>query len=514
LPYQLPACVQFLYADLSQQQLDRMARRVVPGSAYIPAALQTAHYSHYLAPRVEISTYLSRNLRLRIPQELIRWLPSADNEPAVSPLASGAGQIPTVGRAALFSAVADDGLGPAVRDLNLAIGRLARSGEDLCRLGGTIVRSVIVLVAFSVVGGTGAGIFYDYLHLIGHTFGETRLRARIYPLVLMPSAFPEGLGGGRYANLNAAPALRDLFRLIDEQNAPQFEWNLRLSEPDADDLVVRYPGEGWVRMRPGMAQTGILFTQPPGTDRNDLYRSICSLMVALIGVGSEADPGDSATGDPGEPSDDWVNAGSFRRHPADDGIGNRGVSTALVAALKSPSAEIADIISDRLLREAVRQLSSPDAATESDQEYAEAFLAAAGPADDIVPFDEPEPAQGAREVAAALRARSQAMLDGLRTLRSGDYGKVPDPGAAVDGMLAKLDVFRVHRVMVSGADLEGAADRAGADGPRRDQMIVPADLSAIPPKVPEFTDRSSRRKLRWSDPEPTAIRQRQDAWYQ
>ena len=31
LPYQLPSCVQFVYADLDQAELDRMPTRVVPG---------------------------------------------------------------------------------------------------------------------------------------------------------------------------------------------------------------------------------------------------------------------------------------------------------------------------------------------------------------------------------------------------------------------------------------------------------------------------------------------------
>ena len=39
------------------------------------------------------------------------------------------------------------------------------------------------------------------------------MRVKIYPLVLMPSAFTLGLGGGRPAELNAGRALLDLFRL-------------------------------------------------------------------------------------------------------------------------------------------------------------------------------------------------------------------------------------------------------------------------------------------------------------
>ena len=73
-------------------------------------------------------------------------------------------------------------------------------------------------MAFSVAGGTGCGIFYDYLYLIGYELAKTQLKVKIYPLVLMPSAFDKGLGGGRAAELNAGRALLDLFRLVDQQN--------------------------------------------------------------------------------------------------------------------------------------------------------------------------------------------------------------------------------------------------------------------------------------------------------
>ena len=83
----------------------------------------------------------------------------------MNPLFRGAGQFPTIGRAALFGAFID-GIAPAVRDIREAIGKLANSGEDLHALGGKPPRGVDVFVAFSVAGGTGSGIFYDYLHLI------------------------------------------------------------------------------------------------------------------------------------------------------------------------------------------------------------------------------------------------------------------------------------------------------------------------------------------------------------
>src|SRR4249920_2264195 len=44
LAYQLPSCVQFVYAYMNQADLARMPHRVVPGAQHTPAALQTARY--------------------------------------------------------------------------------------------------------------------------------------------------------------------------------------------------------------------------------------------------------------------------------------------------------------------------------------------------------------------------------------------------------------------------------------------------------------------------------------
>ena len=102
-------------------------------------------------------------------------------------------------------------------------------------MGGKPPEGVDVFVAFSVAGGTGSGIFYDYLHLIARQLRQSGMRVKIYPLVLMPSAFEEGLGGGRAAELNAGRALLDLFRLVDQQNGADAERELHgAPRPGAD----------------------------------------------------------------------------------------------------------------------------------------------------------------------------------------------------------------------------------------------------------------------------------------
>jgi hypothetical protein len=529
LPYQLPKCVQFVYVDISQEELDRMPRRVVPSSADIPAALETAHYSRDLAPGADTYSGLARNLRLAEPRYVEQWLPPPGQEPMISPLGNGAVQFPTAGRAALFGTFMD-GIAPAVRGIREAVGKLATSREDLHALGGGTPREVDVFVAFSVAGGTGGGIFYDYLHLIARTLRQqSNLEVKIYPLVLMPSAFEEGLGGGRAAELNGGRALLDLFRLVDQQNSAEALIELRSADDhrplDLEEVAVTYPGNERIVMRPGTVQTGVLFSQPADATREDMYRSIVSLVVSLVGTKMSED--DMRSGAMHQSfADSFVNEAAIRQVRADDGIGNRGVSTALVASLTSPFDYLASLISGRLLSEAVRQLSSPDAKAESNQEHSERFLSAAGVgflnyslAGNRVPFNEPRPAQGAREVSGALNDRAAAMrrsLDALRATSATADAEMFDPRAAIKDLLANLDVFRAQRVAFGRADLKDHVDRAGAAGLLRQRMTMPAAPDGCnddPPAVPRFPDRFRPRQLRWTDPAPTQVRQAQDTWY-
>ncbi len=76
LAYQLPSCVQFVYADMNQAELDRLPRRVVPGTEHIPAA--RAHRA--LRDRAGAATWTAipswpRNLRLEAERVVEGWLP-------------------------------------------------------------------------------------------------------------------------------------------------------------------------------------------------------------------------------------------------------------------------------------------------------------------------------------------------------------------------------------------------------------------------------------------------------
>lgn len=528
LVHQLPSCVQFVYADMNQAELDRMPRRVVPGSQHTAAAERTAHYVRDLVPHVNSYQELALNLRLAAKEETASWLPPERGEPRISPLQRGAAQLPTVGRAGLFGTFLG-GIEPAVRNLRDAIGNLATSGADLIALGGQPPRAVDVFVAFSVAGGTGCGIFYDYLHLIGHVFRSSRLQAKIYPLVLMPSAFPQGGGGGRPANLNAARSLLDLFRLVDHQNAGAARQILGHHDDGPhgrDRQAVQYPGLAEISLVPGTVQTGFLFSQPVGADRHDLHRSIASLVLSLIGTELEQET--DHTGEPHQSFTDWwVNAGNNRQSPAENGIGNRGVSSALVASLTVPFDDLAGIIGGRLMRTAIEQLSTPVGKPESNRGHIEEFLRAAGVHPLFVRlgehFTEPDSADGAKEIAAAISQRGDMMKAGLGALQSRLGREMPklvsgfDPRAAIRELLGRLDPFHVQRVGFGHSDLADEYDKTGAAGLlRRRQAAPPAPpgISMIPPTSSEFRDRMfGLKKVRWADPVPVALRKQQELWY-
>src|SRR5690349_22307669 len=93
LPYQLPSCVQFVYADMNQAELDRLPRRVVPGPEHAPASALSAQYVNGLVPEIVSYPDLAARLRLEAEPVVESWLPPASRqEPKVNPLHRGAGQ--------------------------------------------------------------------------------------------------------------------------------------------------------------------------------------------------------------------------------------------------------------------------------------------------------------------------------------------------------------------------------------------------------------------------------------
>lgn len=535
LPFQLPSCIQFVYADLNEAELDRLPSQVVSGSEHEAAVRLTASYVRDLVPRVPSYPDLARNLRMKIAPETASWLPPASrDEPRTASLQKGAGQLPTIGRAALFGTFSDGTITPAVRDLRTAVGRLATSGEDLFALSGnkqSTIKGVDVFVAFSVAGGTGAGIFYDYMHLIAETVAHhSQLNVRLYPLVLMPSAFPERQGGGRPAELNAARALLDLFRLVDQQNGAEAALELRgardrrLDDPDA--LAVNYPGSMQIVMAPGTMQTGFLFSLPSGATRDDIHRSIVSLMMSLIGT--EMSPEADQSGEHYQSfADSFVNMSVDRETLAENGIGNRGVSTALVASLTVPVDQLSSIVGAHLLAAAVRQINVPQGPTDTTTEDIKNFLIRAG-IDDLrhrpgAAFHEPSPAgTGARNVGEALRDRGEIMKVAIDRLNADLSRRVPelaahfDPIKAAHDLLGRMDAFRLQRVAFGSTAYPDEAQRTGVHGFLYRRTARPAPpvhgFGSLPPNTPELKDKFTHR-VQWNDEVVVAARNQQDSWY-
>ncbi|MEU4223768.1 tubulin-like doman-containing protein [Nonomuraea sp. NPDC026600] len=522
LPYELPSCLQFVYVDLNEAELARTRRRVVPTEKEFAAAGRTAHLIHDVVPKFDSYPEVARSLRATLSDHVKDWLPPREGEPLVAPLMRGAGQLPTVARAALFERMRH-GVGPVVRGIDGAIGAIANSGSELAALGGRLRRGCDVFVAFSVAGGTGTGIFYDYLHLIGDAFARNGFQARIYPLVVMPSAFTEGKGGGRRARLNAGSALLDLFRLVDDQNAPHAGTQVD-EQGIAGELGVHYPVRGEVRLRTGTVQTAFLFTMPPGVEREDLSRSIASLIVSLAGTQPRL-PGEGME-DRGDSSfaDDFINRAVEREVPAASGIGNRGVSTSYVSSMTVPVEELADLVSSRLLARAVTQLGAVPSESNVDQirrMFTTTNLEALHTREPLPP-PEPRPATGAAEIQKALANRLRAMEDNLASLERQLSRSVPvmaqemDVQRGVLEALSEVDPFRLRRVVMGLPGDAHEADKLGFAGLldlRRAQPRKPYEnMTEAPPQPRPMRDRLLR-KVQWADPGVQASMGDQDAWY-
>jgi hypothetical protein len=531
LRYQLPDCVQFVYADINQADLERLPLRVVPGPLHVSAAQLNAHYVRGLVPRHNSYPEVAESLRLSSEREVEDWLPGKHGEPRVAPLQLGAGQLPTIGRAALFETLRG-GIGKATAELSKALGKIAggQVSTDLYKLGGQSAnpKAVDVFVAFSIAGGTGAGIFYDYLHLIGELFSHTDLRLKIYPLVLMPSAFTEGRGGGRAARLNAGRAVLDLFQLVDQQNAGDIRRTLggHSAAAGRSEVAVHYPVEGRIRLETGVAQTAFLFSRPLGAEPRDLRRSVVSLVLSLIGT--EYDHSRSRDNEQYQSfADSFINGTVERQVPAENGIGNQGVSTALVASLTVPVDELADVVAGRLLRTGIEDLAVPLPGEETNQAAIKDFFTIANIQDifarSVPQPAEPEIATGAQAVSGALRDRLESMRSTLGQLRIDLDRTIPetvakfDPRGAAHELLGSIDPFRLQRTVFGHAEFSDEVDKIGVRGlmtRRRSAPPPPPGVRESPPEPPPLKDSRLRiSRVRWSDPEVVDARSEQDAWF-
>ncbi|MFI2026764.1 tubulin-like doman-containing protein [Streptomyces buecherae] len=531
-PYQLPDCLQFVYADYSESDLQRLPQFNVDASQRAAYA-HTSRATHNLLPNFDSSPEVTKMLRASLRDEVADWLPPRVDEPKVAPLHNGAGQLPTVGRAALFATLRHS-LAPVLEPLLQAIDAIARSAGELSELGGGKVNGCDVFVAFSVAGGTGAGIFLDYLHLINYAFQLRRFDgAKIYPLVVMPSSFPTSSGGGREADLNAARALVDLFRMVDAQNAPTEGAEIGDLDHDAG-IGIRYPGTTTIRLRTGILPTAFLFSPTAGIRQDDLRRSIVSLVMSLVGT----ELGDGSSRGRALASDDdfqtfaasFINRGVHRSAISPTGIGRQGVSTSLVASMTAPIDQLADLVAGRLLREAVTDLvEQPRTSLRAGavplirQLFADAQLEELWERRQLaVPEPDPLP-RGSRAIEQALGERisdMQRLLFDLQAVAERQCASMADrfaPRPAIDKLLQTADPFLAERVVRGLPKSDEPIARLGFLGMLGSRSVAPQrppGQSEQPPKTPRIKGRlAGMSPARWGDADVQAVLQEQDAWY-
>ncbi|MFD9907764.1 tubulin-like doman-containing protein [Streptomyces sp. NPDC059063] len=532
-PFQLPDCLQFVYADYSEGDLRRLPQFNVDSSLRAAYA-RTSRATHNLLPNFDSSPEVTKMLRASMRGEVADWLPPITGEPEVTPLRNGAGQLPTVGRAALFATLRY-GLSPVLEPLLQAIDAIAKSAGELSELGGGKVNGCDVFVSFSVAGGTGAGIFLDYLHLISYAFQLRNFDGvKIYPLVVMPSSFSAATGGGWEAELNAARALVDLFRLVDRQNAPREGAEIGDLDHDAG-FAIRYPGTTPVRLRTGILPTAFLFTKTAGIRADDLRRSIVSLVMSLIGT----ELGDGRSRGRKMAADDdyqtfaasFINRGVARSAPSPTGIGRQGVSTSLVASMTAPMDQLADLVAGRLLREAVTDLVERPRTALKDgavpmirQLFADSHLEELWERRKL-PVLEPDPLpRGGRNIEQALGERiadMQRLLSDLRAEADRSATTMADrfaPRPAIDKLLQSVDPFLAERVVRGVPDSDDPIAKRGFLGMLDNRARAPQRPPGVteqPPKVPRIKGQlAGLAPARWGDHDVQATLQEQDAWYQ
>jgi hypothetical protein len=345
---ELPKFIQSVYLDFSQQALDEI-------NTHLQGKNATA--IHTILPPfnsfVEAGTYLKNQ---KVPG-VEAWIPE-DPTVNVAPLSGGAGQYPTVGRAALFASLKRQGYAQSIGNkLGRALDELAQSMGQLTAFAGNGVytNSIAVYLGFSLSGGTGCGIFYDVIHLL---YNELTTRfpdvpCVIMPVIIMPSLFDSVLVGvnKRNTQLNAATALLDLSRLMDLFNNPDAEL--------AALRVVHYPwssvdgagGYKAINLDTQFGRTAVkvatLVDRRGGLDRKDVYRSIASAIVSQVSTVATVNQMTMGF------VDKLVNDNEIRdmHHTL---LGRKNIMPSVSASLTLPSERLVEVISQRLLADGLR----------------------------------------------------------------------------------------------------------------------------------------------------------------
>jgi hypothetical protein len=347
-PNHLPPFVQQVYLDFDASSIASVSDQLV-GSNHRTITNIIPTIGDYASVRQSLHM---KNLGI-----VDSWIPAANGEPKVSPLSAGAGQFPTVGRAALFQSIHDQGLDQAIlRPIQDAIADLSGSLGDLnAYTGGTANTNVAVYVGFSLSGGTGCGLFYDVLMLLINELRDqmTGTDVIVMPSVLLPSTFEDVLGPIflQRANLNAASAIVDLGHLIEQVSQP--------NNVSATHLDVTYPHGSQYRVSSmtGNVQMPVaaIISKTPGMSRADTTRMLASGIVAQLSLdGPSASSGSQPRNSMSFGSKVVNMAGVIGMDSRT--VINKPLMPMVSASLTVPSKQIADYVAKKLLVEAFREV--------------------------------------------------------------------------------------------------------------------------------------------------------------
>ena len=354
-PYQLPDYIQSLYFDFDddaeqilQKGTDLNVELLRNNSTVIKSIHANGATSYRVAAEMlradkETST-LTKN-----------WLPEKSNEPQVAPLSDGAGQYPTVGRAALTLSLKRSG-NELKAEIDKAISKLVLAGGMLQAMKNPADKpKVLCYVGFSVAGGTGTGIFYDVIHIMENRLKNIldNVEIKIFPLALMPSAFienwkPNNISAGK---ANAAIALKDIAQLVEHLQ----------KDDQANDFKVKYPEPfGEINMTPASIPTAFLFSKPASVQQTDMYKSMASFIISQITTGEEHSDtklNKSLENKNTEMSifSKIINQQNITGEPNKFGPGLRPLSPAISGSLSIPIENIADLISRKLIIETLQE---------------------------------------------------------------------------------------------------------------------------------------------------------------
>jgi hypothetical protein len=344
-PNQLPSFVQYLLLDFNIDSLNGAVRAMSGGNVTVARSVQ---------PGLNNYPAVATQLRMREFNRVESWIPNPPSppykEPPVKPYTAGAGQYPTVGRAALFSAISNNGYGPTIgNDIQNALRNLGNSLGELSAYSSSHVADIAVYVGFSLSGGTGAGLFIDLLQLLINEL-STQLagnKVTIIPIVYLPSTFDGVLNPAmrKRAELNCAQGILDLQSLVAsrQNHVPtltnmftiDYPGGLKISNAQLGNDEPQFPAISVVRKAAGMRQ-------------DDLGRAVAASVVAQLSYDTQKQTVDGQKTSNGFAAD-IINKVQDISRAHKLGLGTHCLMPMIASSLTVPTQRIADIIAKNIL---------------------------------------------------------------------------------------------------------------------------------------------------------------------